>query len=342
MTRSAETAGLKTRRTAVVTGSSGGIGSAIAKTLAAAGFAVVVHGRGNLAGAEATAEAIRNSGGEAKVLLADLADSQACVQFVEQAFASFGGVDVWINNAGLGVFGRYDETDFALHRQTIEVNLMGAMHGAAAALPRFVRQGSGVLINNVSLGAWSPTPFAAAYTASKFGLRGFTASLRQEMADHPRIHVCGVFPAVVDTPAFAHAANSSGRELDPGPMLYRPEDVAETFVSLVRRPRAEVTVGWPAAASKLAYAAAPRLTERAINRAMRAGLETRKPAAPTDGTVLAPDGIGGGASGGWLQRKGAPSAGTLSTGFVVGAVCAVATGVLVARSQRVRKKRLLA
>lgn len=77
-----------------------------------------------------------------------------------------------------------------------------------------------------------PTP----YTASKFGLRGFSASLRQELRRSPHIHVCAVFPAMVDTPGFVHGANVSGRTLDPGPMLYAPEEVAETLVHVVRHP----------------------------------------------------------------------------------------------------------
>jgi NAD(P)-dependent dehydrogenase (short-subunit alcohol dehydrogenase family) len=71
---------------------------------------------------------------------------------------------------------------------------------AHAALPVFLRRGLGVLVNNVSMGAWTPMPFASAYTASKFGLRGLTASLRQELVAHPRIHACAVFPAAIDTP----------------------------------------------------------------------------------------------------------------------------------------------
>src|SRR3954451_22098015 len=78
---------------------------------------------------------------------------------------------------------------------------------------------------------------------------------------HPDIHVCGVFPAMIDTPGFVHGANVSGRRLDPGPLLYQPEDVAETFLCLVRRPREEVAVGWPARAGQVAYALAPGPTE---------------------------------------------------------------------------------
>jgi short-subunit dehydrogenase len=121
-------------------------------------------------------------------------DAEAVGRLAKKAEESFGGIDVWINNAGTGVFGPYQEVDIALHSRTVEVNLFGPMNGSYAALPIFLRQKRGILINNISLGGWVPTPFAAAYTASKFGLRGFTSSLRQELAAQRDIHVCGVFP----------------------------------------------------------------------------------------------------------------------------------------------------
>ena len=218
----------------------------------------------------------------------------------------------------------------------MEVNLLGAMNAAAAVIPRFVRQGSGVLINNISLAAWAPTPFAAAYTASKYGLRGLTASLRQELSDHRDIHVCGIFPAMIDTPGFAHGANTLGRSLDPGPLLYRPEDVAEAFIRVARRPRAETAVGWPSSASKLAYAAAPQPFAASINGFMRAVLSRAKPAPRTSGAVLTPTADGRGSSGGWLQAKRLPSARMLTAATLAGVGLAAvgATAAAMARRRR--------
>jgi NAD(P)-dependent dehydrogenase (short-subunit alcohol dehydrogenase family) len=188
----------------------------------------------------------------------------------------------------------------------VEVNLLAAMHGAHAVLPIFLRQKKGILINNISIGGWAPAPFAAAYTASKFGLRGFTASLRQELSQHADIHVCAVFPAMLDTPGFAHGANVSGRRIDPGPLLYQSEDVAETFVKLVGRPRDEVAVGWPARAAKVSYGLARGPTERLMAAAFRLLLSRARPAATTTGTVVVPGPAGTTTSGGWLARKRIP------------------------------------
>jgi len=215
-----------------------------------------------------------------------------------------------------------------LHQRTIEINLLGAMYGAYAALPVFLRQGYGILINTVSMGAWVPNPFAAAYTASKFGLRGFAASLRQELGDHPHIHVCGVFPAIVDTPGLAHIANAAGRRINPGPLLYVPEDVAEAIIGLARHPRDEVAVGWPARALQAAYVLARGPTERLIGAAARRALRRAGPAPKTDGALLHPVPQGTEVSGGWRERNHVPSARPLSlslgAALLLGATAALA------------------
>lgn len=328
-------------RTVVITGASSGIGRAAALAFARRGAQLVLAAR-RAEVLEEVARACEALGARAIAAPTDVADSEAVERLAQTAEAAFGRIDVWINNAGVGVFGPFQDTDLALHRRTVEVNLIGTMNGAAAAIPRFLRQGSGTLINNISLGAWSPVPFASAYVASKFGLRGFTASLRQEMEPHRNIHVCGVFPAVVDTPGFAHGGNTSELSLDPGPLLYRAEDVAETFISLVRRPRAEVGVGWPSRATQIAYSAAPRLTERAANTLVRAALSRAKPAPRTDGAVLTPVAAGVSSSGGWLRRHKVPSARILTVGLALGGLTLALAGAAAAHQLQGRRRPRLA
>ena len=196
----------------------------------------------------------------------------------------------------------------------IEANLIGTLHGCAAVLPVFRRQGSGRLINMVSMGGWSPTPYAAAYAASKFGLRGFTASLREELRDRPGIRVSAVFPALVDTPGFLHGANVSGRALEPGGPFIAPEEVARVMVDLALEPRDEVAVGWAASAARVAYAVAPNTTARATGAAMRRFLRNARPAPRSEGALMAPMPEGTTASGGLRERqrsRGGPGFGDL-------------------------------
>ena len=261
---------------------------------------------------EDAAAECRALGGNAIIRPTDVRDPDAVIGLAHEAKRAWGGIDVWINNAGGGVFGPTLAAPIELHRATIEIDLLGSLYGSYAALEVFERQGDrGVLINNISLGGWAPSPLAAAYSAAKFGLRGLSGSLRSEYADRPGIHICAVFPAIVDTPGLHHAANVSGKRLNPGPFLYAPEQVANTFVKLALRPRDEVAVGWPARAAQLAYTVARGPTERVLGLGMKRTLAKADPAGFEPGGLMQPGTDRDAADGGLRRKKRVPSAGTL-------------------------------
>ncbi|SDB30487.1 SDR family oxidoreductase [Belnapia rosea] len=298
----------------VITGASSGIGKATALAFAREGARLVLAARRPEA-LEDTARACQALGAEAIAIPTDVSDEAQVEALARAAIERFGRIDVWFNNVGTGVFGPYWEAASGLQRKVVEINLIGTMQGSAAALPHFLRQGGGVLINMCSMGGWSPTPFAASYAASKFGIRGFSASLRQELTGHPGIHVCAVFPALVDTPGLSRAANVSGRALDPKALYLTPEAVAEVVLRLVRRPRAEVSVGWPASAARLAYGLAPGLTETATGALIRAALRRARRVPRTEGAVARPIAEGTGTrSGKPVPHARGPSLGSLTLG----------------------------
>ncbi len=289
----------------VVTGASSGIGRATALAFAERGARLVLGARRALPLEEAARECRDRSGTGAIAVPTDVADPAQIEALAQAALEEFGRIDIWVNNAGVGAVGRFEVVPLAFHRRTIETNLIGTLNGAAAALPVFLRQGRGLLVNLASMGAWSPVPFGAAYAASKFGIRGLSASLRSELGDRRGIHVCAVFPALVDTPGVGpHAANLTGRSVRPGGPILAAEDVAAAILRLARRPRREVAVGWPATLARLAFAAAPGLTERAGGAAMRRALARAEPAPRTEGALMRPIAEGTTTSGGLRAGRG--------------------------------------
>ncbi len=314
-------------RVVVLTGASSGIGRATALALAEQGATLVLAAR-DRAALESVAGACEGLGADTLVVPTDVTDAAAMRALADAAIERFGGIDVWINNAGVGVVGRFEDIPIAVHRRVVETNLIGEMNGAHAVLPYFRQQQRGTLINMVSIGAWAPTPYATAYAASKFALRGFSESLRAEQADLPDVHVCEVYPTFVDTPGFQNGGNYTGRQLKPPPPLLDPQDVAQAIVGLVQRPRPTVTVGSVAWPSRVVHALVPGLMGRVAKRLFDAALQNADPAPSTSGNLFDPSRRHT-VAGGYRQQRAqstvsAPSAAASGTAvaMAVGAVAA--------------------
>ncbi|WP_372621878.1 SDR family NAD(P)-dependent oxidoreductase [Falsiroseomonas sp.] len=273
-------------RTIVIAGATSGIGLATALAFARSGAHLVLLARR----AEALEDCARRceAAGSPRAIAVpgDVADPAAMQELARRAIAETGRIDVWVNMAGVGAVGRFEEIPLEVHRRTIETNLIGALNGCHAALPHMLARDAGVIVNMGSIGSRVPVPFAPAYAASKWGVAGLTDSLRHEFRSRSRVQVCGVYPTVVDTPAVVHAANHSGRAFTGGPML-SPTHVAERILDLVARPRRALRIGLGHAAVP-GFWLAPEAAGRAFGRVMRRGLD-RGPRAPrTNGAVLAP------------------------------------------------------
>lgn len=286
------------RRTVVLTGASSGIGRATAMALARQGDRLVLASRGGEA-LEQTLQSCLALGAEAIAVPTDVTDGEAVERLGAEARQRFGQFDVWINMVGLGAVGDFDETPMAAHRRVIECNLIGHFNGSHVALRHFKELGRGTLVQMNSVGAWSAIPYAASYTASKFGLRGMSESLRAELTAWPGIHVCDVFPAFVDTPGIAHAANYTGHQLKPAPPLSSPESVANAIVSLLARPRPSVTVGWMTPVLRTASTLAPQFSGWAARRLMDAYFAQAPAAQRTHGALYQPSAAPHGPTGAW-------------------------------------------
>ena len=282
----------------VITGASSGIGKATAHYLAREGCNLILAARRELLLEEVALEC-EKFGVRALPYKTDVTKFDQVGNLQEFALTQLGHIDIWINNAGVGAVGEFNKTPVEVHEQVIKTNLISYIYGAYVILPHFKERQSGTLINNISLGGFVPSPFAVAYSASKFGLRGYAEALRYELSDTKGIHVCDVFPAFIDTPGPIHSSNYIGRVLRPTPPVYEPNLVAETIVSLCKKPRAQVMVGGSSRFAKLVHAVTPNLMGKVMTRFAVTYFKGAKQAEITEGNLFKPVWRGAGIHGGF-------------------------------------------
>lgn len=290
----------------VITGASSGIGRAAARAFADEGAAVVLAARREPLLHEAASEVI-GAGGRAMSVPTDVRDPAQVERLAARAIEAFGGIDVWVNNAGISSFGKFEDTPPEVFSAVMDTTFTGVVNGFRAVLPHMRGRRSGTIITTASVAGRLPAPYHAAYGAAKHAVLGFIESVREEIRldGLDDIHVAAVLPGPVDTPFWQHAANFSGRAIKVPAPPSPPEDVADALVGLALRPRREVGVGAPAWLVELGMAVAQGPTERAFGRQMRKGLFADRPSDRTEGAVMRPMPEGTRASGGWRERRGA-------------------------------------
>lgn len=284
--------GYPDRRVIVLTGASSGFGRGTALALARKGHKLVLAARRKHL-LDQLVEGCKAAGGEAIAVPTDVGLEAQVQNLSTTALESFGRIDVWINNAGIGILGRFDEVPPADHIRLIATNLHGTIYGSHCALREFKHQGQGVLINMASALGKIPAPYYASYTASKYGIVGLGAVLRQELAEQELggvIKVCTVMPMAHDTPFFDHTANYTGHQAVPIPPLFDPQNVVNVLVDLVDHPRDEVVVGGMSGrAFVIGHNLMPGLVEDLMSRQThREQMEKADPAGITRGALYEP------------------------------------------------------
>jgi NADP-dependent 3-hydroxy acid dehydrogenase YdfG len=197
------------QKVVLITGASSGIGEATALHLAARGMRLVLGAR-RTDRLDSLASRIEAAGGSAAVASLDVTRLEDMQAFVDFALRLHGRVDVIINNAGVMPLSKLEALKVDEWNQMIDVNVRGVLHGIAAALPVMQRQGAGQVINMASIGAYTVSPTAAVYCATKFAVAAISEGLRQEVGADIRVTV--VSPGVVESELAESISDAAGRE----------------------------------------------------------------------------------------------------------------------------------
>lgn len=226
-----------TNRTILITGASSGIGLAVARNLAARQNRLVLTARRADRLEQLSAE-VRTLGSEAVVVPGDLTDAALRAELLEKTKQSFGGLDILINNAGLGGIGTFASADEKRLRQIMEVNFFAPAELMRGALPLLRDSVDGVIVNVGSVLGHCATPKKSEYCASKFALHGLTDALRMELAK-AKVDVILISPSTTSSEFFGQAIRSDGKAaVNKNPMS--PDQAAKHIVRAIQNGRREV------------------------------------------------------------------------------------------------------
>jgi 3-oxoacyl-[acyl-carrier protein] reductase len=217
-------------KVAVVTGGSRGIGRAIARALVHDGARVVVTGRDDASLSAAKREIESAGPGDVETLQADVRQYQDVARTVDAAVARFGGLDILINNAGVGTFANVADMTPKQWADVIDTNLTGVFNGCHAAIPHMRTRGGGFIVNISSLAGKNSFAGGAAYCASKAALNAFSEALMQELR-YDDIRVSYVMPGSVAT-GFSGSDAAKGAD-----WKISADEVAEVVMHLLKHPR---------------------------------------------------------------------------------------------------------
>ncbi len=250
----------------VVTGAGAGVGRATAREFARQGYDVGLISRSQER-LDAAAREVRDMGGRACSVVADVADANAVEAAAETIENELGPIDVWVNNAMATVFSSVSRTTPDEVRRGTEVTYLGTVHGVMAALKRMRKRDRGTIINVGSALVYRSVPLQAVYCGAKAAIRGFTDALRSELIhDGSRIKLTMVHLPAVNTPQFDWELNKMGYKAQPVPPIYQPEVAARAIVFAALHHRREIWVGFSTVLAIMTNRIAPGLADRFLAR----------------------------------------------------------------------------
>ncbi|POX50872.1 short-chain dehydrogenase [Streptomyces sp. Ru71] len=257
----------KRGKAVVVTGASGGVGRATALAFAERGDRVALLARGR-EGLAAAADEVQRAGGEALVVPVDMSDAKAVDDAAQRVADTFGGIDVWVNNAFSTVFAPFTEVTPDEFRRVTEVTYLGYVFGTRAALRHMLPRDKGTVVQVGSALAYRGVPLQSVYCGAKHAIQGFTESLRCELLhDGSKVRTTMVQLPAVNTPQFDWVIDRLPGRARPVAPVYQPELAAKAIVHASSHARRrEYWVGGSTAATLIANAVAPGLLDRYLAR----------------------------------------------------------------------------
>lgn len=257
----------------VVTGSSGGVGRAVAHAFAKRGAHIGLLARGR-EGLEGCRIEVESFGGRALVLPTDVSQADQVEAAAEAVEREFGPIDVWVNDAMATIFAPFMETTADEFKRATEVTYLGAVYGTMAALKRMVPRDHGTVVQVGSALAYRAIPLQAAYCGAKFGIRGFTDSVRTElMHDRSKVWITMVQLPAVNTTQFNWCRSRLPNHPQPVPPIYQPEVPAETVYYAAHHHRREVFCGGTAVMAILGNKLVPGIADHYL---ARTGFESQQ------------------------------------------------------------------
>ncbi|HYH12478.1 MAG TPA: SDR family oxidoreductase [Thermomicrobiales bacterium] len=270
----------------VILGASSGIGRETAMRFAERGASVVVAARDEL-GLTSLVEEITRSGGQAIHVVCDVSDFEQVEGVAAAAVGAYGRIDTWVNVAAVSVYATFEDTSLEEFRRIMDVNFMGQVHGAKAALPHLRREGRGALIAISSVESIVSLPLHSAYAASKHAVEGVFDALRRElMAGGVPISVTSVKPATINTPFFNNSRSKIGVEPKGPPPIYEPGVVADCVLYAAEHPVRDLFAGGAGRMMIMNQALAPGAMDAVLTRVGIPLQRTDEP--PTEGNLYQP------------------------------------------------------